>query len=39
MHSLSYSDITIYYIFIIYALRVSIFMTSPLGVVVGLMSI
>ena len=42
-HSLPYSDVTIYIfcyiIFIIYALRVSIFMTSPLGVAVGLMSI
>ena len=28
-----------YIIFIIYALRVSIFMTSPLGVAVGLLSI
>ena len=41
-HSLPYSDVYIYFcyiIFIIYALRVSIFMTSPLGVAVGLMSI
>ena len=42
-HSLPYSDVTIYIfcyiIFIIYALRVSIFMTSPLGVAVGLLSI
>ena len=42
-HSLSYSDVTIYifcYImFIIYALRVSILMTSPLGMAVGLLSI
>ena len=42
-HSLPYSDVTIYIfcyiIFIIYALRVTIFMTSPLGVAVGLLSI
>ena len=44
-HSLPYPDVTIYIyiyifvIFIVYALRVSIFMTSPLGVADGLMSI
>ena len=42
-HSLPYSDVTIYIIAILYlftyALRVSIFMTSPLGVAVGLLSI
>ena len=41
-HSLPYSDVTIYFcyiIFIIYALRVSSFMTSTLGVAVGLLSI
>ena len=43
-HSLPYSNVIIYIfamyiIFIIYALPVSIFMTSPLGVAVGLLSI
>ena len=37
-HSLSYLDVC-YIMFIIYALRVSIFITSPLGVAVGLLSI
>ena len=41
-HCLLYSDVIIYFcyiIFIIYALRVSIFMTSPLGLAFGLLSI
>ena len=41
-HSLPYVDVTLYFcyiLFIIYALRVSIFMTSPLGVAVGLLFI
>ena len=33
---MSFSDVTIYIIFVTYAVRVSIFMTSPLGVAVGL---